>query len=279
MQILNIAGYKFIPLNENEMETLRLHFLEQCVYLNLKGTILLSQEGINLTLAGTIPDTQAFMALLKKDLRFTDISFHETYSSTQPFKRLKVKLKNEIITLRKPKANPTKTRAPSISPEILKQWLDEKRDILLFDTRNDYEVRFGTFTGAVHLPIADFSELPSSLNNIQCEKTIVMFCTGGIRCEKAALYLLNEGYSDVYQLNGGILGYFAKVGGAHYEGECFVFDERVSVNTHLQCVETIQCSVCQGPVTKTDQQLATYVPGVSCPACARGSDNVILELN
>src|SRR5580704_13551415 len=192
MQILNIAGYKFISLNE--VEALRLSFLTHCVNLELKGTILLSKEGININLAGTIPHIETFIAFLKNDLRFRDISFHETYSSTPPFNRLKIKLKNEIITLRKPEANPVKKRAPSISPEILKQWLDEKRDITLFDTRNDYEVRFGTFKDAIHLPISDFSELPSSLNALSRDKTIVLFCTGGIRCEKAALYLLKEDY-------------------------------------------------------------------------------------
>jgi UPF0176 protein len=265
MKILNLAGYKFIPLHD--LATLQDHLLHQCRTLGVKGTILLSTEGININLAGTISDMAAFKTELKSDTRFADMSFHETYSATLPFKTLKVKLKKEIITLRKPEATPIETRAPSITPELLKEWLDEKRDITLLDTRNDYEVRFGTFTGATHLNLKDFGELPNALQNIPKTKPIVMFCTGGIRCEKAALYMQHQGYMSLYQLEGGILGYFANVGGAHYEGECFVFDERVAVDAHLHDTGTLQCKACQGPVTDVEQTYAEFIPGVSCPAC------------
>lgn len=229
MTILNIAGYKFIPLTE--LAVLREQLLPAC--LELKGTILLSPEGINLSLAGTQESILALQTFLKSDERFADLCFHETYSTYQPFKRLKIKLKKEIITLRQPEADPTTTRAPSLAPQDLKQWLDEQRDITLLDTRNDYEIALGTFTGAVNLHLDDFSALPDSLENIERDKPVVMFCTGGIRCEKAALYMLNQGYSNVYQLDGGILGYFKQVGGAHYDGGCFVFDERVAVDSNL----------------------------------------------
>ncbi|MBX3708653.1 MAG: sulfurtransferase [Gammaproteobacteria bacterium] len=265
MQTLNIAGYKFITLHNRD--TLRAFFLEQCNLLTLKGTILLSPEGINVNLAGKMTDIQAFQLCLKKDPRFEDMHFHETYSINQPFQRLKVKLKKEIITLGKPEASPVITRAASITPEVFKQWLDEKRDITILDTRNDYEIRFGTFAHSVNLHMNDFSEFPLKLEQIQHGKPIVMFCTGGIRCEKAALYLLHQGYSDVYQLDGGILGYFQKVGGIHYQGECFVFDERISIDTRLKHTETIQCQVCQGPVSKSQQALSSYIPNVSCPSC------------
>jgi UPF0176 protein len=265
MKILNIAGYKFISLNG--LSVLRTQLFEQCGSLHLKGTILLSKEGININLAGLKQNMSHFLSFLKNDSRFEDISFHESYSNTLPFKRLKIKIKKEIITLRKPEADPVFKRAPSLSPALFKQWLDEKRDVTLLDTRNDYEVRFGTFTHAVNLAIADFCEFPTSLDKIERDKPIVMFCTGGIRCEKAALYLIEQGCNQVYQLDGGILGYFAKVGGAHYEGECFVFDERVSVDATLNVNHTIQCKNCHGPVTKENQQLPGYIPGVSCPAC------------
>lgn len=266
MQILNIAGYKFIQLLE--IEALRACFLEQCRSLDLKGTILLSQEGINLSLAGTPEQILSFRAFLQNDTRFMDMQFHESYSDSQPFQRLKVKLKKEIITLGQPDANPLTARAPAISPEEFKQWLDEKRDITILDTRNDYEVQFGTFTGAVNLHLADFGELPNAVHHLEREKPIVMFCTGGIRCEKAALHMLSNGFTNIYQLDGGILGYFRKIGGAHYDGDCFVFDERISLDSQLNISHTQQCSVCQQPVTVAQQALPAYVANVSCPACA-----------
>lgn len=232
MSILNIAGYKFIELQE--LASLKIVYLEQCEALSLKGTILLSPEGINISLAGEPENIQAFQTFLKNDLRFMDIRFHETWSAQQSFKRLKIKLKKEIITLRQPSANPVANkRAAHISPLELKQWLDEKRELTLLDTRNDYEVNFGTFNNAVNLHIDDFGEFPKSLEQIKTDKPIVMFCTGGIRCEKAALYMLNQGYSQVYQLDGGILAYFKQVGGEHYQGACFVFDERIALNNKL----------------------------------------------
>jgi UPF0176 protein len=257
MNILNIAGYKFLSLTDTA--SLQAFFLEQGHAFAIKGTILLSHEGINLNLAGLPADIQSFLTLLKNDARFMDMTFHESYSTHIPFKYLKVKIKNEIITLRQPSVNPVAQRAPDVSPQELKQWLDEQRDITLLDTRNDYEVRFGTFDGAVNLHIDDFGELPSSIACLERNKPVVMFCTGGIRCEKAALYMHDKGFSQVYQLDGGILGYFKKVGGAHYEGECFVFDERVSVDNNLQCTGTVQCLICYGPVSKNQP---------SCPACS-----------
>lgn len=266
MTLLNIAGYKFVELKE--LDALRDSFLAKCTELNLKGTILLSLEGINMSLAGAPVDIRDFQVYLRDDARFADMTFHETFASAQLFQRLKVKIKNEIITLRQPQANPTVDRAPDVDPLVFKQWLDEKRDIVVLDTRNDYEVRFGTFENAVNLNINDFGEFPEAVADLPKDKPIVMFCTGGIRCEKAALYMLNEGYDNVYQLDGGILGYFAKAGAAHYNGECFVFDERVSVDAALQPTGAIQCKHCHGPVSVQQQKLPTYIPGISCHACA-----------
>lgn len=249
--ILNIAGYKFIEITD--LDALRDHLQGLCEASTLKGTILLSAEGININLAGPEALTRQFMDALAVDARFADMRFHQTYSEVQPFQLLKVKLKSEIITLRQGDVAPLQdNRARALSPADLKQWLDEKRDITLLDTRNDYEYRFGTFVGAVNLNLKNFGELPAAIDHLDKHKPLVMFCTGGIRCEKAALYMERYGFTDIYQLDGGILGYFAQVGGAHYEGECFVFDERVALMPDLKAHGTTQCTACQGPVAAQD---------------------------
>lgn len=257
----NLAGYKFVKLTDPS--SLRSLFLTQWKNLEIKGTILLSEEGININIAGLKEHTTSFKNDLLAFDPFADITFHETYSHFIPFKRFKIKLKKEIITLRQPKVDTTAKRAPHISPECFKQWLDEKRDITVLDTRNDYEVRFGTFRGAVNLHLDDFQQFPSTLQNIDHTKPIVMFCTGGIRCEKAALYMLEQGFSDVYQLDGGILGYFAKVGAEHYDGECFIFDERIALDAQLNYTDTAQCSKCSQPIPQSHQSVHTE----SCSAC------------
>lgn len=232
MQILNIASYKFIRLDD--LSELRILLLNTCEKLALKGTILLSSEGINITLAGMPENIASFQEILFTDLRFNDMTFRKSHSTTQPFKRLKIKIKKEIITFKQPEIRPEIQRAPSISPIELKQWLDEGRKITILDTRNNYETELGTFTGATRLNIEDFCEFPQAVENLPTDKPIVMYCTGGVRCEKAGLHLLNKGFSEVYQLDGGILNYFTEVGGAHYTGACFVFDERVAVQPDLQ---------------------------------------------
>ncbi|MFZ2314725.1 MAG: rhodanese-like domain-containing protein [Gammaproteobacteria bacterium] len=234
MQILNIAGYKFIALSN--LETVQAALYAKCEEFSLKGTILLSEEGINITLSGSPQNVQFFQSYLNETVPFAGMRFHETYSPDLPFKRLKVKIKPEIITLGQPGINAIDSRAPSISPQDFKQWLDEKRDITVLDTRNDYEVGIGTFTSAKNLHIDDFGDFPAATADIDKDKPVVMFCTGGIRCEKAAIYMQNQGFKDVYQLDGGILGYFAEVGGAHYTGDCFVFDDRVAVDPALNPV-------------------------------------------
>ncbi len=265
MQILNIAGYKFTNLTD--LLERRNSLLDQSINLELKGTILLSSEGINISLSGIPQNIERFITILKNDAHFSDMTFRESYSSYQPFNRMQVKIKNEIITLREPNVNPAENVAPAISPTEFKQWLDEKRDITVLDTRNEYEMRFGTFENAENLELQDFGDFPAMMQRISAEKPIVMFCTGGIRCEKAALVMLNAGYKNVYQLQGGILNYFAEVGGDHYQGECFVFDQRVSVDTNLESKGTHQCLVCQGPVKVAAQTDPDYIPGVSCPTC------------
>lgn len=220
---LNIAGYRFVDLDQ--LSELQTYWLTQCQSLGIKGTILLSLEGININLSGTPDAIAGFKQLLNQDARLTDMSFHQYETAQHSYQRMKVKIKKEIITFRKDLAN-TVRRASSLPPVELKKWLDENRDITLLDTRNDYEIEFGTFNQAHNLHLNNFSELPSAINELDPEKPVVMFCTGGIRCEKAALYMQDKGFKEVYQLDGGILGYFNKVGGDHYHGGCFVFDER-----------------------------------------------------
>jgi UPF0176 protein len=253
MSIINIAGYKFIAL-ENLVE-LQTAFLEKCQTFALRGTILLSTEGININLAGTPENIQQFKIFLQAGARFADITFHQSQSANQPFQYIKVKIKKEIITMRAENIHPEIKSAPSISPQELKQWLDEKRDITLLDTRNAYEVRFGTFKNSINPNLNNFSEFSKVAKTLNPSKPVVMFCTGGIRCEKAALHLLQAGFPNVLQLQSGILGYFKQVGNAHYDGECFVFDERIAVDANLQVTGTQQCKSCQGPIKNIGQHV------------------------
>src|SRR5688572_28170599 len=182
MTILNIAGYQFSALSE--IPSWREKFLAECQKLSLKGTILLSPEGINVSLAGDILNVQTFLGFLGEQKLFQKMTFRKSYSDFLPFKRLKVKVKKEIITFRQEDIHPDAQKAPSISPEELKQWLDEKRDVLLLDTRNTYEIEKGSFQNATHLGIEDFVDFPKYISDLPKDKPIVMFCTGGIRCEK-----------------------------------------------------------------------------------------------
>lgn len=227
MTYIHIAGYKFVSMAAPDSMRTLLWSLAQP--LSIKGTILLSHEGININIAGKEAAIQEFEQALQANALTVNMSFHRHIVDELPYRALKIKLKKEIITLRHADINMTMERAPAISPAILKQWLDEKRELVLLDTRNDFEVNYGTFTGAVNLHIDRFTQFPEASHDLDKNKPIVMFCTGGIRCEKAAIYMRQQGYTSVYQLDGGILGYFNQVGGAHYQGGCFVFDERVTV--------------------------------------------------
>ena len=232
MSNITIAGYRFTELTN--LPDLKQKFHRQCSLLAIMGTILLSNEGININLSGSKDNVNAFKAWLQTQESFSNMRFHQHKVDGIPYQRLKIKIKKEIITFRKPDVDVSNMRAPSLPPKVLKEWLDEGRDIVLLDTRNDYEVEAGTFVGALDLKLKHFGELPDAVAPLDREKTIVMFCTGGIRCEKAALHMQHQGFSSVYQLDGGILGYFSEVGGAHYQGGCFVFDERVVVASDQQ---------------------------------------------
>jgi UPF0176 protein len=274
MQIINISAYKFISLDDTV--ELRPRMLEQCTQRSLKGTILLAPEGINMFLAGTREAIDGFMGWLKQDPRFADIEPKESPSADQPFKRMLVRLKNEIITMRMPLIRPEEGRAPSVAPVTLKRWLDQGhdddgREIVLLDTRNAFEVDVGTFEQARDYRISKFTEFPEQVAAHRDEfegKTVVSFCTGGIRCEKAAIHMQEAGIEHVYQLEGGILKYFEEVGGEHYAGDCFVFDYRTALNPQLLPAGPKQCFACRAVVTPLEQKSPDYTPGVQCPHCA-----------
>ena len=273
-QIVNIAAYKFVTFDDTVAQ--RPRFQALCTDLGLKGTILLSPEGINLFLAGARSSIDQFLAFLRSDPRFADIEVKESLSEKQPFNRMLVRLKREIITMKHPLIKPELGRAPAVEAATLKRWLDQGHDdqgkpVVMLDTRNAFEVDVGTFDNTIDYRIEKFSEFPAIVEREKealNDKTIVTFCTGGIRCEKAAIHMKNIGYNSVYQLEGGILKYFEEVGGAHYTGDCFVFDHRTALNPRLQETETRQCFACRAVVTPREQLSPLYVEGKSCPHCA-----------
>lgn len=266
--ILNIAGYRFIDLPDRA--DLREPLKELCAKLELKGTILLSPEGINFFLAASEPKIRQFISELENDERFTDITLKESFTDYQPFNRMNVRLKKEIISVGMDEIQPARFTGDEITPTEFKKWLDEGKQVAVLDTRNDYELRVGTFENAIDLDIKSFRDFPKATEPLleELENTpIVMFCTGGIRCEKASAIMLNQGFKNVYQLKGGILGYFEEVGGDHWVGDCFVFDQRVSVNHQLEETGFAQCFACREPISQEEQNSPEYVVGESCPYC------------
>jgi UPF0176 protein len=238
-QILNISCYKFVALPD--AQDLRQPCLDKALARQLKGTILIAEEGINFFLAGNADDVHGFVDWLRSDARFADLVPKESWSDAQPFRKMLVKVKNEIIRMNHPSIRPAEGRAPAVTPETAKRWLDqghddEGRPVVTLDTRNQFEVDAGTFKNTINWGITKFTEFPDAvqahLNELQ-DKTVISFCTGGIRCEKAAIYMRNAGLPHVYQLEGGILKYFEEVGNDHYDGGCFVFDERRAVGADL----------------------------------------------
>lgn len=233
--ILNIAGYKFVELDR--LRTLQYRLKNLCLQLKLKGTVLLATEGINIMLAGSLESIENFLQKFSEDKRFADIEFKKSYSVEIPFQRLLVKIKKEIITFNVPEIFPYQFTGPRVNPQQLKEWLDANKDIIILDTRNNCEITLGKFKNALDLGIDNFRDFPQAVKKLPTqlkEKTIVMYCTGGVRCEKASAYMMREGFQNVLQLDGGILKYFAECGDAHYEGKCFVFDERVAVDAKLE---------------------------------------------
>ena len=239
MPILNLAAYHFVALSD--AAALRESIRSRGAALNLKGTVLLAEEGINLVVASEEPAAREFMAWLRGDARFAPMAFKESVSETVPFKRWLVKVKAEIIRMNHPTIRPQAARAPAVDAATLARWLaaghdDAGREVVTLDTRNAFEVDHGRFRGAIDWRITKFSEFPqAALAHRQAlqGKTVVSYCTGGIRCEKAAIFLRDAGIEHVLQLDGGILKYFEETGGAHFDGACFVFDEREALGHDL----------------------------------------------
>jgi UPF0176 protein len=237
--ILNISAYQFVELPD--ASELRAVLFERALRLSLKGTVLVAHEGINLFLAGPAPAVRQWLLELRSDPRLADLQAKESWSEHQPFQKMRVKVKKEIIRMNHPTIRPALGRAPAVSPSTVKRWLDQGhddlgRDVVTLDTRNAFEVDFGGFIGAIDWRISKFSEFPQAAQAHWPElkdKTVISYCTGGIRCEKAAIYLRELGLDSVYQIEGGILKYFEEVGQAHYQGDCFVFDEREALHSDL----------------------------------------------
>ena len=267
-QHLNIAGYKFVVLPDRD--ALRQPLKQQCDELGLKGTILLSFEGINVFIAGPEENINVFRTSLLGDERFADIEFKESYSEHQPFNRMNVRLKNEIISVGLPNFNRIEPDDGRIRPQELHERLLNDDDLVLLDTRNTYETRLGTFQNAIELDLDTFRSFPEAVDKLDNEykdKEIVMFCTGGVRCEKASVIMKDAGFTNIKQLEGGILGYFEQVGGDYWDGECFVFDKRVALLPNLTETGTTICFACREPLTPKEQLHPAYVPGESCSYC------------
>jgi UPF0176 protein len=238
--ILNIAGYRFVAIDDPLAlaEAIR----NGAAAAGLRGSVLVASEGLNLFLAGPAAAVEAWLDALGADPRFAGLPARRSWSTTVPFARLKVKVKSEIIAFRQPRASPLTGRAPAVAPTTLARWITQGRDdsgrrLVLLDTRNREEVAHGAFSGAQTLPIDRFTDLPAAVEPLRdalADATVVSYCTGGIRCEKAALWLRENGLPQALQLDGGILGYFDAVGGHGFDGACFVFDQREALDCRLQ---------------------------------------------
>ena len=268
--VVNIAGYKFEPL-EIPVDLVRM-YQQKCDELKLKGTMLISKNGINFSLAGTQQAADTIIAFLEEDNRFLNIPLKITYSETQPFRRMKVRLKKEIISLGRKDINPRELTGERISPQDLKNLLDNKEDVLVLDTRNEYETRVGKFENAIDLNLDTFRDFPKAIESLPEEykdKQIVMYCTGGIRCEKASAVMMKAGFADVKQLEGGVLDYFKETGGAYWEGDCFVFDERVALDTELNETDYIYCYICREPLSAEEKASPDFKINEYCPYCVK----------
>lgn len=271
--VVNIAAYQFAALHE--LQALRSQLIGVCRDWRLKGTILLSTEGVNLFVAGGAEEIGRLLALLRAVPGLEGLQAKFSESRDQPFTRMLVKIKKEIIAFGVETVDPVDRPAPRLSPQELKRWLDEGRPVTLLDTRNDFEVSMGTFQNAVPIHIDHFRDFPAAADKLMptdFPNPIVTFCTGGIRCEKAAPYLIQKGFEQVYQLDGGILKYFEECGSDHYQGECFVFDKRVGLAADLNESKHGFCFACQNVLTPEELTDPRTVEGISCPRCYRSAE-------
>jgi UPF0176 protein len=270
---LTAAFYKFVALPDYADRRVALQAL--CAQHHIKGIILLAPEGINSTIAGAPDDVHAVLAYLRQDSLLADLQHKESFADKPPFHRMKVRLKREIVTMGVPGVDPTRMAGTYVKPQDWNALIADP-DVVLVDTRNDYEVEIGTFRGAIDPHIRTFSELPAwaadatQLQTSNGKKPkVAMFCTGGIRCEKSTALMRARGFDEVYHLQGGILKYLETVPPAQslWQGECFVFDERVSVGHGLVPGDHTLCRACRMPLKDDAQSSPLYEAGVSCPRC------------
>ena len=270
LDVLNIAGYKFEPLDD--VEVLVPEFQSVCNDLGLKGSLYLSPNGINFSLAGSEESVEQYLHFMEQDKRFLDIPLKKTYSETQPFRRMKVRPKKEIISLGRDDVNPRELTGDYVTPAELYAMYENNEDVIVLDTRNEYETRVGLFENAVDLQLDTFRDFPNAIEQLPEEykdKQIVMYCTGGIRCEKASAVMLKAGFSDVKQLEGGVLNYFKETGGKYWKGDCFVFDERVALDTDLSETEYIYCYICREPLSAEEKDSPDFKINEYCPYCIK----------
>ena len=273
-KFVNIAYYKFV--NIKDPNALRETLLNLCNHLNIKGTILLAREGINSCLVGSPDSIDSYIDYMHKHEYFSDIEFKKSYSSHIPFRRMIVKVKNEIIPMGMDSIKPAHFTGKYVEALELKKWLDAGEDLVILDTRNDYEVDLGTFRGAIDPKLTKFRDFPKWIKeNFEEHKSkkVITFCTGGIRCEKATAFMRQEGFEEVYQLQGGILKYFeethknAPLEDNHYDGDCFVFDYRVAVDKNLKETKYEICYSCWSPLKPEDLLNPLYKKDIHCPHC------------
>jgi UPF0176 protein len=268
-EIVVCALYKFVTLDD--YQTMKQPLLDFMLKNEVRGTLLLAKEGINGTVAGSRAGIDALLAYLKSDPRLAELSYKESYTNNAPFMRSRVKLKREIVTMGVEGIDPKRVVGTYVKPKDWNQLISAP-DVLLVDTRNDYEVQVGTFKHAINPKTDSFREFPDYVKthlDPQKHKKVAMFCTGGIRCEKSTAFLKEQGFEEVYHLEGGILKYLEDVPEEEslWQGDCFVFDDRVTVNHKLEKGDYDQCHACRLPITEEDKQSPLYQRGVSCPHC------------
>ena len=267
---LNIAGYKFEQLDS--LDALIPEFQDKCDELELKGSVYLSPRGINFSISGTETNIEKYIEFMENDPRLLNIPLKRTYSETQPFRRMKVRLKKEIISLGRDDIDPRELTGEYVSPQELLSMYENNEDVVVLDTRNEYETRVGLFENAVDLQLDTFRDFPKAIEQLPeeyKEKQIVMYCTGGIRCEKASAVMLKAGFTDVKQLKGGVLDYFKETGGKYWNGDCFVFDERVALDTDLNETEYIYCYICREPLSAEEKASPDFKINEYCPYCIK----------
>ena len=267
--LLTAAFYKFVELPD--FKSLREPLLAHCESLGVKGTILLAEEGINGTIAGTAEAVHGALEYLRRDPRLANLEHKESGAVEMPFYRMKVRLKKEIVTLGVTGVNPARMAGTYVTPEEWNALLDDP-DVVFVDVRNDYEVALGTFKGALNPQTKSFRDFPAwvaAQDELRTKPKVAMFCTGGIRCEKSTAFMRMQGFDEVYHLQGGILKYLETIPAAEsrWDGECFVFDERVAIGQGLQPGQYELCRSCREPIGENDKASPHYVAGVSCPKC------------